>query len=82
MYCVLAGIERFIVEFFRAKDDRFFVGGLTYAQVIAMGFVVFGVVWMMLARRSGAPGIYREARSHATGVDSVDARRGIALDCV
>ena len=23
VYCVLAGIERFIVEFFRAKDDRF-----------------------------------------------------------
>ena len=24
VYCVLAGVERFIVEFFRAKDDRFF----------------------------------------------------------
>ena len=35
MYCVLAGIERFIVEFFRAKDDRFF-GPLTVAQVIAL----------------------------------------------
>ena len=22
VWCVLAGIERFIVEFFRAKDDR------------------------------------------------------------
>ena len=22
VYCVLAGIERFIIEFFRAKDDR------------------------------------------------------------
>ena len=24
VYCILAGVERFIVEFFRAKDDRFF----------------------------------------------------------
>ena len=23
VYCVLAGVERFIIEFFRAKDDRF-----------------------------------------------------------
>ena len=26
MYCVLAGAERFFIEFFRAKDDRFFDG--------------------------------------------------------
>jgi phosphatidylglycerol---prolipoprotein diacylglyceryl transferase len=44
VYCVLAGIERFIIEFFRAKDDR--VGlplGLSMAQVIALGIVVAGV---------------------------------------
>ena len=34
LYCVLAGLERFIVEFFRAKDDRFF-GPFTTAQAIA-----------------------------------------------
>jgi phosphatidylglycerol---prolipoprotein diacylglyceryl transferase len=45
LYCLLAGIERFIVEFFRAKDDRFF-GGLTLAQFIAIGFTIFGAVWM------------------------------------
>lgn len=59
VYCVLAGVERFIVEFFRAKDDRFFAG-FTVAQTIAIGFVALGVVWMQMRRtpRDGAPGIY------------------------
>ena len=46
-YCFLAGVERFIVEFFRAKDDRFF-GGLTLAQLFAIGFALFGAIWMMM----------------------------------
>lgn len=50
LYCLLAGIERFIVEFFRAKDDRFFVAGITTAQVIAMGFALFGAIWMYIKR--------------------------------
>jgi phosphatidylglycerol:prolipoprotein diacylglycerol transferase len=56
---VFAGIERFIVEFYRAKDDRLF-HGLTYAQLIAIGIVVFGVVWMAeyWRVRAGRPGIY------------------------
>ena len=59
MYAVLAGIERFIIEFVRAKDDRFF-GGLTLAQVIALGFVAAGVAWMYSRREIGPnkPGIY------------------------
>jgi phosphatidylglycerol:prolipoprotein diacylglycerol transferase len=58
-YCVLAGVERFIIEFFRAKDDRFFAG-LTAAQMIALAFAVGGAVWMYLRRNRGpnAPGIY------------------------
>lgn len=58
-YCVLAGIERFIIEFFRAKDDRL-LAGLTYAQFIALGFVAVGVVWMMARAKvgPGKPGIY------------------------
>jgi phosphatidylglycerol:prolipoprotein diacylglycerol transferase len=43
IYCVLAGAERFIIEFFRAKDDRFF-GPLTLAQVIAVAFMAAGVI--------------------------------------
>ena len=46
VYSVLAGLERFAVEFFRAKDDRLSIG-LTYAQVIALGFVVVGIAWMI-----------------------------------
>ena len=45
LYLILAGAERFFVEFYRAKDDRF-LGGFTLAQgmsalVIVAGFVVF-----------------------------------------
>jgi phosphatidylglycerol:prolipoprotein diacylglycerol transferase len=47
VYCFMAGIERFIVEFFRAKDDRFIGAGLTVAQVIAIAFSLFGAAWMV-----------------------------------
>jgi phosphatidylglycerol:prolipoprotein diacylglycerol transferase len=53
-YCALAGTERFLVEFLRAKDDRFFAG-LTLAQLIALGFVGLGFAWMQ-ARRMPGPG--------------------------
>jgi phosphatidylglycerol:prolipoprotein diacylglycerol transferase len=60
LYCVLAGIERFIVEFVRAKDDRFLFGTFTGAQVIAVLFAVGGAIWMYVRRNPGpdAPGIY------------------------
>ncbi len=60
VYCVLAGIERFVIEFFRAKDDRLLVGGLTYAQLIAIAFVAFGAAFMYVRREvgPGRPGIY------------------------
>lgn len=51
LYCVVAGVERFIVEFFRAKDDRF-VAGLTMAQVIGVVIAVTGVV-VMAGKRKG-----------------------------
>ncbi len=62
-YCVLAGIERFIIEFFRAKDDRFFAGGLTAAQLIAIAFAIGGAVWMSMRWNvtPKAPGIYAVA---------------------
>jgi len=63
LYCVLAGLERFIVEFFRAKDDRFF-GPFTMAQTIALLFAVGGMVWMQMRRNTGdgKPGIYAKAK--------------------
>jgi phosphatidylglycerol---prolipoprotein diacylglyceryl transferase len=64
VYAVLAGIERFVVEFYRAKDDRL-VYGLTYAQLISIAFVVFGVIWMSVfwKVREGWPGIYGGSRT-------------------
>lgn len=60
VYCVLAGIERFLVEFLRAKDDRFLYGGLTTAQLIAIVFVLAGFAWMWWRRdvTETKPGIY------------------------
>ncbi|MFL5617943.1 MAG: prolipoprotein diacylglyceryl transferase [Gemmatimonadaceae bacterium] len=49
MYCVLAGVERFIVEFFRAKGD--IVGPLTSAQWVALAIGVVGVL-LLTTRRS------------------------------
>jgi phosphatidylglycerol:prolipoprotein diacylglycerol transferase len=62
MYCVLAGAERFAVEFVRAKDDRFF-GPFSTAQMIALAVATFGAVWMWARRdsRAGARGIYATA---------------------
>ncbi len=47
LWLTLAGLERFAVEFLRAKDDRFF-GILTMAQMISLAIVAFGA--MGLAR--------------------------------
>lgn len=55
VWCIFAGIERFIVEFFRAKDDRFmWLGGLSSAQAIALGVAVVGA-GVMMARKQRAP---------------------------
>lgn len=50
-YLVMAGTERFLVEFLRAKDDRF-LGSLTYAQGTSIALVVIGLLlWRNLASR-------------------------------
>lgn len=53
VYLVGAGLERFVVEFFRAKDDQLGVG-LTIAQVIALTAFALGAAWLyaMRARRA------------------------------
>jgi phosphatidylglycerol:prolipoprotein diacylglycerol transferase len=50
VYCVLAGVERFVVEFFRAKDDRLSTG-ITTAQILALVALLLGV-WLLSARRA------------------------------
>lgn len=51
-YVALAGVERFIVEIFRAKDDRF-LGVFTIAQLISVGLVIVGVAAAMYLKRRG-----------------------------
>ncbi len=56
----LLAIERFVVECFRAKDDRFFAG-LTLAQGISLALLI--VVALLWRRRVGPP--RRAARAEA-----------------
>jgi len=53
LYLVLAGAERFLVEFIRRNDDVAL--GLTQAQLISLVMIVAGGVWLLLARRTPHP---------------------------
>ncbi|HEX2253813.1 MAG TPA: prolipoprotein diacylglyceryl transferase [Thermoanaerobaculia bacterium] len=61
----LLSVERFVVEIFRAKDDRFF-GPFTLAQVISVA--ILGIVALLWARwrRTAAPGASAGAGRAAT----------------
>ena len=50
LYLVLAGAERFLVEFIRRNDDVAL--GLTQAQLLSVAMIVAGGVWLA---RQGAP---------------------------
>jgi phosphatidylglycerol---prolipoprotein diacylglyceryl transferase len=50
LFLIMLGIERFLVEIVRAKDDRFF-GAFTVAQLISGLLVLAGIVWAMRAPR-------------------------------
>ncbi len=49
MYCVLAGTERFVVEFFRAKSDL--IGPVTSAQLVAVVVAAVGVALLATRHR-------------------------------
>src|SRR5688500_17316646 len=59
LYLLLAGAERFLVEFLR-RNDRI-VAGLTLPQLIALAMVVAGTVWLLRLRSAG--GVPAPARS-------------------
>ncbi|MEX2526911.1 MAG: prolipoprotein diacylglyceryl transferase [Gemmatimonadota bacterium] len=53
LWLSLAGAERFFVEFFRVKDDRF-LGAFTLAQVISVVLILLGIWGMNRLRRQPA----------------------------
>ena len=61
LYLVFAGVERFLVEIVRAKDDRF-LGPVTLAQFTSVIVLLIGVVLLARWRRgpSPEPGLYLE----------------------
>jgi phosphatidylglycerol---prolipoprotein diacylglyceryl transferase len=58
LFLIMLGIERFLVEIVRAKDDRFF-GAITVAQIISILLVLAGVIWAARSR----PNLNPSARS-------------------
>jgi phosphatidylglycerol:prolipoprotein diacylglycerol transferase len=64
-YLVFAGVERFLIEILRAKDDRF-LGQFTIAQLTSVILVVIGVTLILRLKDAGRaePGTWlAEARS-------------------
>ena len=59
LYLVLAGVERFLVEFIRRNDDALL--GLTQAQLLSVAMIVAGGIWLARAHHRG------ELRSTAAG---------------
>jgi phosphatidylglycerol:prolipoprotein diacylglycerol transferase len=51
LYLVIAGAERFLIEFIRRNDDVAL--GLTAAQLESLALFVVGAVWLAVARRRG-----------------------------
>jgi phosphatidylglycerol:prolipoprotein diacylglycerol transferase len=61
LYLIFAGVERFLVEIVRAKDDRF-LGPFTLAQLTSVILVAIGLLLVTLWRRGSGPvpGTYLE----------------------
>jgi prolipoprotein diacylglyceryltransferase len=56
---VIAGVERFLIEILRAKDDRF-LGPFTLAQLTSVVLIAIGI-WILTKLQAGgdpAPGPY------------------------
>lgn len=64
VYLTCAGVERFLIEIVRAKDDRFF-GILTLAQLVSIALIALGLIGIAAARSRSpeAPGQYLEAKA-------------------
>ena len=51
IYLVIAGIERLLIEFIRRNDHV--VAGLTFPQLVSLGLIAAGGVWLMRLRSGG-----------------------------
>jgi phosphatidylglycerol:prolipoprotein diacylglycerol transferase len=58
LYLVIAGVERFLIEFIRRNEDVAL--GLTAAQLWSVGQFLIGVAWLVVVQRRG--GILRPDR--------------------
>jgi len=65
LYLVLAGAERFLVEFVRRNEDVAL--GLTQAQLLSVAMILTGAAWLVAARRGGL-------RSSAAGPRRLESR--------
>ena len=54
LWLVMASGERFLVEFLRAKDDRFF-GILTLAQLVSLAIAAVGLIGIIRMKRANRP---------------------------
>jgi len=61
VYLLLAGVERFLIEFVRAKDDRV-LGPLSIAQITSIVVVLVGVLILVRLRNPDPPGAPIPAR--------------------
>lgn len=61
LYLVLTGVERFLVELVRAKDDRF-LWGFTTAQAVAIVALLGGLLLLAALRHRRAPAATSVAR--------------------
>ena len=57
VYLIWAGLERFLVEFLRAKSDQV-VGAITAAQLSALGVAALGGVLLLVWKNKLEPGKY------------------------
>jgi len=51
-YLAFAGLERFLIEFFRDKDDYLLGSRFTMAQFIGLGIIVFGIYLFSIWKKS------------------------------
>jgi phosphatidylglycerol:prolipoprotein diacylglycerol transferase len=54
LYLVIAGVERFLIEILRAKDDRF-LGPFTLAQLTSVVLIAIGIWILMRLRQAEDP---------------------------